>query len=322
MFNQTIQSQGQAKKKSMNTANFEAKWGLIFISPWIVGFLIFFLVPIIASFLFSLYDFNLANPEEAHYIGITNWKRALLNDPEVPASFGKTFIFAAISLPIGMIFSLFLAILLNSADVLGKNLYRTLFYLPTMIPTVASVLIWAGVLNERTGWINLFLQNVLGINAIGSEGIQWLDDPSIIYFTYTMLGIWGIGNTMLITLAGLQNVPTSLYEAAKIDGAGWWRRLFNITLPMISPVVFYNLVLGVIGLMQYFLPAFVMNGGTGAPDGKTRFIMVYFYKQAFSYFNMGYGATLAWLIFAAGLVLAGLIFASAKQWVYYAGEGR
>lgn len=301
-------------------AHYEAKWGLIFISPWIIGFLAFFLLPMIASFGFSLMDFNLATPDQARFIGLTNWQRALFKDPLVPQAFLITFKFALISLPIGMLFSLFVALLLNSPNVFGKNVYRTLFYMPTIIPFVAGVLIWAGVLNEQTGWVNLFLQNVLGIKAVGTEGIRWLNNPRLIYFTYTMLGIWGIGNTMLITLAGLQQVPTVLYEAAVIDGAGWWQRLINVTLPMISPVIFYNLIVGAIGLMQYFLQPYVMNGGDGSPQGTTRFIMIYFYKQAFNFLNMGYGATLAWLIFIAGMILTAFLFGAARRWVYYAGE--
>jgi multiple sugar transport system permease protein len=292
----------------------------MFISPWLIGFLVFFLLPIIASFAFSLYDFNLATPDEAQFVGLGNWKRALFDDPEVPAAFLVTFKFALISLPLSMLFALFVAILLNSPNVFGRDVYRTLFYAPTIIPFVASTLIWAGVLNAQTGWINLFLENVLGLPAVGTDGIRWLDNPQIIYFSYTLIGLWGVGNAMMITMAGLQNVPTSLYEAALIDGAGWWSRLWNITLPMISPIIFYNLVLGIIGLMQYFLQPWVLTGGNGYPEGSTRFIMIYFYKQAFTFFNMGYAATLAWLIFGVGVILAAVLFGSARYWVYYAGE--
>jgi multiple sugar transport system permease protein len=292
----------------------QTKWFLIFISPWLVGFVLFYALPIIASFGFSLFDFNLVNPEQAKYVGFANWQRALFEDPQVPQAFLVTFKFAFVSLPVGLIFAMAVALVLNSPRLWGKNLFRTLFYMPTVFPFVAAVLIWAGILNEQSGWINLFLKN------IGLEGVRWLADPSVIYFTYTLLGIWAIGNTILITLAGLQNVPTVLYEAAEIDGAGYWPRMFNVTLPIISPVIFYNLVLGVIGLMQYFLQPFVMNGGSGYPDGSTRFIMIYFYKQAFNFFNMGYGATLAWLIFLVGVILAGALFSTANRWVYYAGE--
>jgi ABC-type sugar transport system permease subunit len=194
-------------------------------------------------------------------------------------------------------------ILLNSKNVLGKNLFRTLFYMPTMIPVVAVVLIWAGVLNEQTGWINVFIERTTGIKAVGTQGLRWLADPSLVYYAYTMFGLWGVGNAMIIFLAGLQGVPTELYEAAEIDGANWFQRLFSITIPMITPVIFYQLVLGVIGSLQYFLAPFVLNRGTGFPEGMTRFYMVYFYKQSFSFFSMGYGATLAWLMFIFALIV-------------------
>lgn len=312
--------QNRRKRKNITLEEKKARWGYLFISPWIVGFLIFFLAPMIASFVFSLYNFNLANPEDAQFVGFTNWTRALTEDPEVPAAFLVTFKFAAISLPLGMLVSLAIALLLNSPNVFGKNLFRTFFYMPTIVPFVATTLIWAGVLNSETGWINLALENFFGIQATGQDGLRWLADPRLIYFSYTMIGIWGIGNNMMITLAGLQNVPTALYEAADIDGATYWHRLRHITIPMISPVIFYNLVLGLIGLMQYFLQPWVLTGGSGFPEGTTRFIMIYFYKQAFTFFNMGYGATLAWLIFGVGIVLAGILFGSARYWVYYAGE--
>lgn len=304
----------------------ETKWGLIFISPWVIGFLIFYLIPMIASFGFSLYDFNLANPENAKFIGFDNWKRFFFEDPEALPAIIKTFKFGLISVPIGLITALFLAMLLNSEHLLGKNVFRTLFYMPTMIPLVAGVLLWRGVLDDF-GWVNQLLQSYLGIKAVGVQGIRWLHDPQIIYFTYALIGLWGIGNTVLIFLAGLQQVPTELYEASYVDGAGWWSRLFNITLPMISPVIFYNTVVGIIVLMQYFLVPYILvspNAGASAypgyPEGATNFIMVYFYLQGFSFFNMGYGATIAWIMFLVGLILTVGLFSTARYWVYYAGD--
>jgi multiple sugar transport system permease protein len=216
-------------------------------------------------------------------------------------------------------FAFFVAVLMNSRHLYGKSLFRGLFYVPSMIPLVATVLIWNAVFNEYTGWINMFLENVLGIPALGVDGIRWTQNPRLIYFTYTGMGLWGIGGAMMIYLAGLQGVPTELYDAATVDGAGWWRRLYHVTLPMISPVIFYQLVLNLIGLLQYFLAPFVLNQGDGSPQGTTRFIMVYFYKQAFSFFNMGYGAALAWALFIVALVMTILAFLSARHWVYYAG---
>jgi multiple sugar transport system permease protein len=261
-----------------------------------------------------------ATPEEARFVAFDNWHRAFIDDEEVIDSFIKTFTFSAITLPIGMLFAIFLALLLNSKHVKAKIIMRTLFYAPMMIPGVAATLIWSGVLNEHTGWVNLLIENIFGIQAVGVEGIRWLNDPQLIYFTYTMLGLWGVGNAMVILLAGLQGVPTEMYEAAEIDGASYFQRLIKITIPMITPVIFYNLIVGIIGLMQYFLVPFVLNRGDGSPQGTTRFIAVWFYKQAFSFFNMGYGATIAWLIFIVALLLTVALFGSARSWVYYATE--
>lgn len=317
-----VKSPKKPKIKMTKSMKKEARWGLLFLSPWMIGFLAFYLLPMLASFAFSLMNFNPAVPDESVFIGFENWRRALFADSEVIQSFLRTLHFAAISLPVGLGFSLFLAIILNSQNVIGKTIYRTLFYMPSMIPLVATVLIWNGVLNEHTGWINVMIEAVTGITATGTEGLRWLADPKLVYYAYTMFGLWGVGNAMIIFLAGLQGVPTEFYEAAEIDGANWFQRLFKITLPLLTPVIFYQLVLGVIGSLQYFLAPFVLNRGTGFPEGMTRFYMVYFYKQSFSFFNMGYGATLAWLMFIVALILTIVLFGTAKRWVYYASEER
>lgn len=297
----------------------EARWGLLFISPWLVGFLLFYLVPMIASFVFSLMDFTLSAPEDARFNGLDNWRRMLFEDPNTWQSLGVTLKFALVSLPIGMGSAFLLAVLLNSKYLVGRSFFRTLFYAPSLIPGIASILIWAQVLNNSTGWVNRFIE-LFGITAIGPSGLRWLDDPNLIYIAYTFIGLWGIGNAMLINLAGLQGVPTELYEAAEIDGAGWWSRLRRITIPMVSPVIFYNLILSVVGLLQYFITPFVLNQGNGYPEGATRFYMINFYKQAFNFQNMGYGAALAWLMFIIALVITIALFISGRYWVYYAGE--
>jgi len=312
----------RTKRKMTKLRKNEARWGLFFLSPWMIGFLAFYFLPMLASFVFSLLNFNPAVPDEATLIGFENWQRALVTDKEVLLSFTRTLRFAVISLPISLGFALFLAIILNSKNVIGKTLYRTLFYMPSMIPLVATVLIWNGVLNEHTGWMNLLIENITGIQAVGTEGIRWMADTRLVYYSYTMFGLWGVGNAMIIFLAGLQGVPTEFYEAAEIDGANWLQRLFKITIPLISPVIFYQLVLGVIGSLQYFLAPWVLNGGTGFPEGMTRFYMIYFYKQSFTFFNMGYGATLAWLMFIVALILTIILFGTAKYWVFYAAEER
>ncbi len=299
----------------------EAKWGLFFISPWLIGFLLFYLAPMIASFIFSLFNFTLSSPQDAQFVGFANWQRMLFEDPQTWVSLGVTFKFALISLPIGMILSFSLAVLLNSKDLIGRNLFRTLFYAPTMVPGIAAILIWIQVLNPNTGWLNRFIE-LFGVTAVGQNGLRWLDSPGLIYIAYTFIGVWGIGNTILIYLASLQGVPTELYEACEIDGAGWWRRLINITIPMITPVIFYNLILSVVGLLQYFIVPWILNQGSGYPEGTTRFYMIFFYKQAFTFQNMGYGAALAWLLFIVALIVTLFLFATARYWVYYAGENK
>jgi multiple sugar transport system permease protein len=308
------------RKPMTNIEKREARYGLLFLSPFLVGFVLFYFLPMVASFGFSLFDFNPAVPDQARFIGFGNWQRALFVDKEVGLSFIRTLHFAAIALPIGLGFSFFLAVLLNSKNVLGNNLFRTLFYMPTMIPLVAVVLIWSGVLNEQTGWINILIERITGITAVGPQGLRWLADPKLVYIAYAMFGLWGVGNAMIIFLAGLQGVPTELYEAAEMDGASWLQRLWKITVPLITPVIFYQLVLGVIGSLQYFLAPFVLNQGSGFPEGMTRFYMIYFYKQSFTFFSMGYGATLAWIMFIVSLILTIALFGTAKYWVYYASE--
>lgn len=300
----------------------EAMWGYAFISPWMIGFFLFYALPIVVSFGFTLFRFELSNPDGAEFVGLANWQRMLFNDPTVWESLFVTFKFALISLPIGLIMAFLLAVLLNSASLAGRNVMRTLFYAPTMVPAIAGILIWSQVLNPSTGWLNRGIEGITGLDVTGPNGIRWLDDPATVYIAYTLIGIWGIGNAIIINLAALQNVPTDLYDSAQIDGAGWWRRMYNITLPMISPVIFYNLVLSTIGLMQYFIVPFVLNGGSGFPEGTTNFYMIYFFKQAFTFTNMGYGATLAWLMFIIALLITIFLFGTARYWVYYSGERR
>ncbi len=299
----------------------EAKWGFFFISPWVIGFALFYFIPMIASLGFSVYDFTLSKPDEATFVGLDNWRRVLFEDPQTWQALRVTLTFAVISLPIGMVSAFLLAVLLNSENLLGKNLFRTLFYAPTMVPLIAAILIWSQVLNPQTGWLNRGL-DLFGFQASGINGLRWLDDPSLIYIAYTFIGLWGIGNAILINMAALQGVPTHLYEAAKIDGAGYLRRLWSVTIPMVTPVIFYNLIISVVGLMQYFIVPWVLNGGDGYPEGTTRFMMIQFYQQAFAFQNMGYGATVAWFIFIVGLVITIFLFATGRYWVYYAGDSR
>jgi multiple sugar transport system permease protein len=296
----------------------ELRLGLLFISPWLVGFLVFTLIPMVATFVFSFVNLRitdgLMNP--LTFVGLENYK-LMIADPQTWKSLGITTKFGLMALPIGIFLPLGLALLMNSPNVKAQNFFRSMFYMPYIIPFVAAVFLWGGMLNPETGWINRGLE---GIGVQNTPG--WANDTFWVYPAYIIMGIWGIGNAMLIMLAGLQGVPTELYDAAKVDGAGGWAKFWNVTFPMISPVIFYNLVLSIVGLFQFFLVPLVVNSGTGRPGGATMFYNVVLYKTFFTFQNMSYGATLAWLLFVVILVVTIFLFATMKYWVYYAGDSK
>jgi multiple sugar transport system permease protein len=302
------------RRGSSRLARRERNWGLIFLAPWIAGFLIFFFLPMLASLAFSFTNFNLVAPDQIAFVGLDNWKR-MVTDENVRRSLQVTLRFMLIAIPVAMLLPLLFALILNSQHLLGKRLFRTLFFLPHMVPLVAGTMIWQGVLNSQSGWLNRFLE------AIGLGTPDWLQRPDLVVPTLTLIGIWGVGATMMIFLTSLQGVPTELYEAAKVDGAGPVHSFFNITLPMISPVIFYQLVMAVIGGFQEFLRALVLYGDTNGagPDNAALFYMVNLYREAFVYYQMGYASALAWGMFVVALLVTIGLFASAKRWVYYAG---
>lgn len=292
----------------------EALWGLAFLSPWILGFLAFTLVPMAATLFFTFTNINLAQDEPFQFVGLHNYER-LLHDSQTWHAIGVTFVYAALALPFGLVVPFSIALLLNSRSVRASSLFRVLFFLPYVVPFVAGVLIWQGMLNAESGWLNEFLR-FIGIE----HPPNWLDDPTFVYPALVLIGVWGIGAGIIVNLAGLAGIPTELYDAAHIDGAGWWSTLRHITLPMMSPVIFYTLTLGVVEVLQYFLVPLVINGGTGQPGGATFFYNLYIYKEFFAYQDMAYGATLAWLLFVITLGISLLLFWSARRWVYYVGE--
>ncbi len=293
----------------------EAIWGLVFIGPWLVGLLLFTAGPMIASLLMSLTNFDLVRPESTRFIGIDNYTR-MLNDPMVARSLGATFKFALISIPVTMIASLAFALLLNSPRLLWRGPMRTLVYMPIMIPLVASTLVWIGFLNTETGWMNGILR------ALGLPGPDWINSEVWIYPALSIIGLWGIGNFMLINIAGLQGVPTELYEAARMDGAGFWTAFRRITIPLMSPVLLYNLVICLIGTFQYFTQIYVLSNGRGEPNNATLFVNLLLYNEAFAFGHMGYGAAIAWMLFVLVLALTLALFAFARNRVYYAGGER
>ncbi len=303
-------------RKLTPIARREALWGLLFLSPWLIGFLGFTLIPMVASLGFSFLNLTITQEEPLRFVGTENYQM-LARDSQVWDSLLVTVKYALLALPFGLIIPIGLALLINSKYLRGKSFFRTVFYMPAIVPFVAAIYGWNGMLNPETGWVNQTLE------AIGIQNPPtWVNDPTWVYPALVIIGLWGVGNSLVLYLAGLQGVPTELYDAAQVDGAGWWATLFNVTLPMISPVIMYDLTLSVIGLFQYFLVPLVLNSGTGAPGGATMFLNLHLYKNFFAYGYLGYGAAMAWLLFVIILIVTLILFKTQKYWVFYAGESR
>jgi ABC-type sugar transport system permease subunit len=292
----------------------EARWGLIFLSPWIVGFVAFTLLPLVATFAFSFTNISLVQDEPVRFVGLQNYT-TFLGDAQAWDALRITLTYALLAIPVGLVVPFSLALLLNSRYVRGSSFFRVLFFMPYVVPLVAGVLIWGQMLNPESGWINQ------GLRFIGVDNPpDWINSPNWIYPSLVIIGLWGIGSGIVVYLAGLRSVPTELYDAATVDGAGWWASLRHVTLPLLSPVIFYTLILEIVFVSQYFLVPLVLNGGTGHPGGATNFYNLYLYKTFFNFQNMAYGATLAWILFAIILAITLVIFRTSRRWVYYAGE--
>jgi multiple sugar transport system permease protein len=292
----------------------EARWGFLFISPWLIGFFAFTLLPMIATLGFTFTNVNLNQKEPLRFVGLENYQ-AVFSDASTWQSLSVTLKYALLALPIAVLLPLAVALLLGSRHLRGSGAFRVLFFLPYVVPFVAGVLIWQSMLNVDSGWIDQFLQ-FLGVQ----DPPNWLQDPTWIYPGLVLLGVWGIGAGVIVYLAGLSGIPTEYYDAARIDGAGVWASFRHVTLPLLSPVIFYTLILAIVDVLQYFLVPLVLNQGTGEPGGTTLFLNLYIYKNFFAYQNMSYGATLAWILFGLTLAVTLLVFASARRWVYYAAE--
>jgi multiple sugar transport system permease protein len=293
----------------------EAAWGFVFIGPWLIGLVLFTAGPMIASLVMSFTNFDLVHPDAVRFVGADNYVR-MAGDPTVIGSLIATLKFAAITIPLTMAASLGFALLLNHPNLPAKGPFRALVYMPVMIPLVASTLVWIGFLNTDTGWLNAIL------GALGIPKPDWINSETWIYPALSIIGLWSIGNFMVINIAGLQAVPTELYESARIDGAGSWTLFRRITIPLMSPVLLYNLVIVLIGTFQYFTQAYTITNGRGDPNNATLFVNLVLFREGFVFNHMGYAAAIAWLLFVIVLVLTiGLFFISRRR-VYYAGGER
>ena len=287
--------------------------GLWFVMPWIVGFLLWYVIPMVASLWFSFTDFDLVSDRPTEFIGVDNWQR-LFTDPVVRQSAMVTMKFGAIALPVAVLFPMALAYLLVSKSLKARETFRALFFMPSIIPFVAAVLIFGGIMNGQIGWVN----EILG--AVGIEGPSWFLDRTWVYPSLVFIGLWGVGNAMIIFIAAMNAVPSSLYDAAKIDGASEWQLFRHVTFPVITPIVFYNVIIALIATFQYFTQAYVISNGRGDPDRATLFFNLNLFREAFTFFNMGYASALAWLLFVIVLGLTVLLFKTAGSWVFEGSE--
>lgn len=287
--------------------------GYLFLTPWLIGFTVFVAGPLIASGVLSFTAFDVARPPR--WVGLDNYVNAFTTDDRFLRSLGLTFVYAIVSVPLALFGSLMLAILLNQR-LRGTSLYRTIFFLPSLTPAVAVAILWTWLLEPNVGIFNY----VLGL--VGITGPKWLGSTEWALPSLIMIALWtGIGgNRMMIFLAGLQGVPQELYDAADMDGAGAIQRFRHITLPMISPTMFFNLVLGVIAALKVFTVALIATNG--GPAFSTWFIALHIWSQAFKYLEMGYASALAWLFTIVLLLLTIIQFWASRHWVYYEGETR
>lgn len=298
-------------------ANRERRWGLLFVSPWLVGFTLLFALPLLASLIMSFTNFELVDTDgvDTQWIGLDNWRR-LSEDPDVADGFWVTLRFSLIFIPLATFMPLGLAYLLTSERLWGREFFRAVFYLPTMVPLVAAIIIWQFYLNSDSGW----LARILG--TVGIDSPDWLRDATWVLPSLGLIATWGLGNAIIIFIAALNGVPKELYEAARIDGASKWRMFRDVTWPMISPITFYNLIITLVALGQYFIVPWILTGSEGRPDGASRFYTMVFFEETFSFFQAGYGATLAWAMFAVVFLLTVVLFSTAKYWVHYQFEER
>lgn len=291
----------------------EAIAGFLFVLPWIISLFVFTAYPVIAAFYLSFTEYNIV--ESPKWIGVENYVKMFTADTSFWKAVGNSAYYALISVPLGLVSSLGLALILN-LRARGIGIYRTIFYLPALAPPVASTIIFILLMNPQNGLIN----TVLGSLGLPKPG--WLTDPVWAKPALILMSLWGVGAGALIFLAGLKEIPQSLLDAAAIDGAGTWQQFRYITIPLLTPVILFNLVMGVIGSFQVFTQALVIGGTTGRPVESTLMFMVIIYRNAFAYFSMGYASALAVVLFLAILVITLAIFRSSSAWVYYDGGNR
>lgn len=286
-------------------------YGILFTFPALIGLCAFTIYPVLSSFYYSFHEYNAFPGKVPEFIGLQNYTDLLFDDPIFWKSLYNTFYLVIFSVPLRTVVAFLLALLLNSG-VRGLAVYRTIFYLPSIVPLVATSMLWLWLFNPQYGILNAIL------NFFGLPGIGWLTDPDLAKPSLILMSIWSVGGTVVIFLAGLQDVPRELHEAAQIDGAGVWARMLNVTLPFMSPYILFSVIIGLIGGFQYFVEVYVMTGG--GPNQATNVYANYLYQNAFQYFKMGYASAMAWLLFIIIVVCSVIVFRSSARRVYYGGS--
>ncbi|HEB32187.1 MAG TPA: sugar ABC transporter permease [Spirochaetes bacterium] len=286
--------------------------GLAFVSPWLLGFFIFYIYPFIASIYYSFTVYHIISPPE--FIGLRNYVDLITRDPLFVISIKNTLYYAGISIPLGIVMGIIIALLLN-AKVKGMAFYRTIFFLPVIVPFAAHAILWKWILHPKLGVVNYIIE-LIGIK----HPPGWFQVPGWSKPALIIMALWASGQAIIIYLAGLQDIPKSLFEVADLDGANWFQKILHITLPMISNVVLFNLVMGLIQAFQFFTQPFIITKGTGRPMDSMLMYNLYLYQQAFKFFNMGYACAMAWMLFVAIILITLFVFKTSKSWVFYGGE--
>ncbi|EXU62595.1 ABC transporter permease [Streptomyces sp. PRh5] len=290
----------------------ERQWpAYAFLSPWMIGAVVLTLVPMAVSLYLSFTDYNLFDPP--HWVGLRNYREMLFEDPRYWRSVGTTLLYVVVAVPLKLGLALGVAMLLKSLG-RGRGFYRSAFYGPSLLGASMSIaLVWKALFNDGGTVPDI-------LDAVGIHTGGWVGDPDLAVYGVVLLTVWQFGAPMVIFLAGLQQISPDLYEAAALDGAGRWRQFVSITVPMLSPVVFFNLVLEVINSFQVFTPAFAISGGDGGPADSTMFYTLYLYERGFTASHMGYAAAMAWLLLIAIGAITLILFRTSRSWVFYADE--
>jgi multiple sugar transport system permease protein len=299
-----------AQKTVQQTSWRDSADGYLFLAPWLVGFFGLTLGPALVSLYLSFTDYDLLS--DPHWVGAANYIRIATSDPQFTAAMRVTFVYVALAVPLKLVFALMVAMVLNKG-IRGLSIYRAIFYLPSLLgASVAIAVLWRQLF-AGDGLLNQALA------LFGIHGPSWISNPDTSLYTLVALSVWQFGSPMIIFLAGLRQIPRDVYEAAEIDGASRRQQFWRITLPMLTPVIFFNGVVQTIDAFKAFTPAFIISGGTGGPIDSTLFYTLYLYQEAFAYFRMGYAAALAWILVLIIAAFTALAFLSSRYWVHYDG---